>query len=343
MLRRVEFIGSGYESVRFFMVDTPTIAEAYEAAEKWYKETGQNFHYIGMEIPKEYAYNESIDTSAGGVAKLSDKAQKLLGFLREEYKDNGYLYSGSWPYNSLTERGFGKDVIHELQQEGKIQRRDCEDYAFELSTTERGNLITNHNLCSFWYEKHGDALLPEIQQEMRNVADVVESSLKNEMGLVSVRTMKVVGDSKKPDRIEVPCAFSVGQVVNLEYDLPKRQQHTGYSGITFVPRGKAVGQFMVTDVIHNLLVQPSINLLEVQSLCEEFNKLYPQERTMMVFEDVLLKRMKEVEGTLEQKLENAIERSVNAQDKDIDEVLADASERSGASVSEGKQSEIVKE
>lgn len=37
MLRRVEFIGSGYECVRFVMVDTPTMAEAYEAAENWYR------------------------------------------------------------------------------------------------------------------------------------------------------------------------------------------------------------------------------------------------------------------------------------------------------------------
>lgn len=64
MLRKVEFIGSGYEVVGAVMVDTPTMAEAYEAAEKWYKETGQNFHYCEMEIPKEYAYNEHLESVA---------------------------------------------------------------------------------------------------------------------------------------------------------------------------------------------------------------------------------------------------------------------------------------
>lgn len=248
---------------------------------------------------------------------LSEKAQELLKFLREDYKDNGYMYSGSWPYESLKERGFDKEAIHELQKAGKIQRRDCDDYAFELSPTERGNLITDHSLCSVWHEKHGNAFLPEIQNEVRDAADVVESPFESKKGLVSVRTMKVVGDSKKPDRMDVPCAFSVGQVVNLEYDLPHKKGYSGYSLLSFIPGGKAVGPFMVTDVIHNMMVYPSMNLLEIQSLCEEFNKLYPQERTMMVFEDVMLKRMKNLDGSLEQKIESATERSAQNDQRDM--------------------------
>lgn len=69
MERKVEFIGSGHEVVRSVMVDTPTMAEAYEAAEQWYKETNQNFHYCEMEIPKEYAFNESfvMESSVDGL------------------------------------------------------------------------------------------------------------------------------------------------------------------------------------------------------------------------------------------------------------------------------------
>lgn len=223
------------------------------------------------------------------MGKLSEKARELLEFLRKDYKQSGYMYSGSWPYESLTRNGFEKEVIHELQEIGLLQRRDCDDYAFELSAEERGRLITGGDLCSVWYEKGGDALLAEIQNEVRDAADVVESSFENEKNMVSVRTLKVEGDSNWPDRIKVPCAFSVGQVVSLEYDKPKKLQRAGYH-LTEASDGKAVGQFMVTDVIHNLLVKPGMNLLEVQSLCDEFNKFYPHERTMVVFEDDLMAR-----------------------------------------------------
>jgi len=223
------------------------------------------------------------------MANLSQKAQELLSFMQKDYIEQGYMYSGSWPYTSLKGRGFDKETIHELQESGKIQKRNRDDYAFELSATERGVLISSHNLCSVWYEKKGNALLESIQAEIRDAAEI---PYNKDTGLLTVRTMKVQRDMEKPDQMEVACPFSIGQIINLEYDLPRKTAYTGYSSASFTPRGKAVGQFMVTDVIHNLMVSPGMNLLEVQSLCEEFNKLYPRERTMMVFEDVVLKRMK---------------------------------------------------
>lgn len=314
MERRVEFIGSGYEVVRFIMVDTPTMAEAYEAAERWYKETGQDFHYCEMEIPKEYAFNESQKKEAVSAApRLSEKARELFDFLWEDYKESGYLYSGSWPYESLRQRGFEKEVIQELRDAGRIQRRNCDDYAFELSTEVRGELVMRYNLCSVWYEKVGDALLPEIQQEAKSASGIITNQ---DTGKVTVRTVKNVGDMEKPDKVEVACSFAVGQVVNLKYDLPKTPWFDSASQQGYLPGGKAVGQFMVTDVVHNLLVQPSTNLIEVQSLCEEFNELYPQKRSMLVFEDVMLERMKELDGTLEQKILEAGERSGQRSEND---------------------------
>lgn len=243
------------------------------------------------------------------MANLSGKARELLEFFREDYKKDGYLYSGSWSYEALIERGYSKETIVELEAAEKIHRRHCKAYAFELSLAERGALITNHSLCSSWFEEAGRGLLPEIQNEVRDIADVAEVPSEQGKGLVSVRTMRPAGRDDRPDRVEVPCSFSVGQVVDLEYDLPKKTCYSGYAHQGSIPGGKAVGSFMVTDIIHNLLVYPGVNLLEVQSLCEEFNKLYPQERTMMVFEDVLLKRMKEHDRSLEEKLESAAERS----------------------------------
>lgn len=49
--KRVHFIGSGYESIRFIIVpyEMPN-NEAFEKALEWYKTTGQTFDYMEMEI-----------------------------------------------------------------------------------------------------------------------------------------------------------------------------------------------------------------------------------------------------------------------------------------------------
>lgn len=49
--KRVHFIGSGYESIRFVIVpyETPN-DEAFRIAEEWYKSTKQTFNYLEMEI-----------------------------------------------------------------------------------------------------------------------------------------------------------------------------------------------------------------------------------------------------------------------------------------------------
>ena len=42
---------------------------------------------------------------------LSEKSQELLKFLRDEYIDSGFMYSGSWPYIGLKEHGFSSEDI----------------------------------------------------------------------------------------------------------------------------------------------------------------------------------------------------------------------------------------
>ena len=49
-MKRVHFIGSGYESVKFICVEAETNGEAFKKAEEWYKTTGQTFKYLEMEI-----------------------------------------------------------------------------------------------------------------------------------------------------------------------------------------------------------------------------------------------------------------------------------------------------
>ena len=47
---RVYFIGHGYESVKFIVVEAETNGEAFRKAEEWYKATGQTFDYVILEI-----------------------------------------------------------------------------------------------------------------------------------------------------------------------------------------------------------------------------------------------------------------------------------------------------
>lgn len=50
-MKRVHFIGHGYESIRFILVEEElTSAEAFAKAEEWYKKTGQTFDYVELEI-----------------------------------------------------------------------------------------------------------------------------------------------------------------------------------------------------------------------------------------------------------------------------------------------------
>lgn len=94
MLRKVEFIGSGYEVVKFVMVDTETMAGAIAAAQQWYQETGQDFHYCEMEIPKEYAFNPTIVDAmhftvkengvvVGACCKVNENTGEVYGFCNE--------------------------------------------------------------------------------------------------------------------------------------------------------------------------------------------------------------------------------------------------------------------
>lgn len=221
---------------------------------------------------------------------ISESSQKLLKFMRDDYIKNGYMYSGSWPYTSLKEEGFTKDDISELQKAGLLQRRNCEEYAFELTASERGNLITNHNLCSVWCEEMGSPLLREVQEEARNAADI---SLDENSGLMCVSTMKNVGDTQNPDRTQVKCPFIIGQVIQVEYDLPKKSS------------GRSVGDFMVTNIVCNMLFSPNTNMIELQSLSDAFNKIHPDSRTMLLFEDIILKRMKQPTASLEAQIKNA--------------------------------------
>lgn len=47
---RVDFLGSGYECVRFVHVVAPTPGDALQTAMEWYLSSDQDFDFIGLEI-----------------------------------------------------------------------------------------------------------------------------------------------------------------------------------------------------------------------------------------------------------------------------------------------------
>lgn len=52
MRKRVHFIGSGYESVRFVIVDAETNGEAIRRALEEYERNGWDFHYCELEVER---------------------------------------------------------------------------------------------------------------------------------------------------------------------------------------------------------------------------------------------------------------------------------------------------
>lgn len=57
-MKRVHFIGSGYESIKWVYVDAETAGEAVEKAVQEYEDNGWDFPYNEIEVDK-YDYKKS--------------------------------------------------------------------------------------------------------------------------------------------------------------------------------------------------------------------------------------------------------------------------------------------
>ena len=80
--------------------------------------------------------------------------EELLKLFEDEYIDSGYLYSGCIPANATIFRKYEEhyELARSLVEEGKLQIRACEGYAFELPKQRRKELIREHNLIEKWRE-----------------------------------------------------------------------------------------------------------------------------------------------------------------------------------------------
>lgn len=260
-----------------------------------------------------------------------NEVKQIYELFKNEYITKGYMYSGMIPMNAPPLQAFPISMLYSMVEDGILQKRNCDGFAFELSPAERIRLLTECSLCSAWFEETGTAFLHEIQQEARSAAalPVTENG-------ITVATMRHEGDTDVPDKMTVQTPFSVGQVINMEYDLPKNPSWAAYNHYQDGHAGVRVGQFIVTDILHNMLVYPRMNMIAVQSLDADFNKLYPNDRSMLLFEDVVLKRMKDKLPSLDAQIQGAQERSASGKAAEVleyDSALAQrCSEVSGVDV-----------
>ena len=68
---------------------------------------------------------------------------------KDEYLNNGYMYSGSMGYSHIRNLGFSKEAIAELINCGLIEKRNCGAYAYQLINNVRKKLIQENNLETF--------------------------------------------------------------------------------------------------------------------------------------------------------------------------------------------------
>ncbi|MCR4719342.1 MAG: hypothetical protein K5768_06910 [Firmicutes bacterium] len=84
-----------------------------------------------------------------------------------------------------------------------------------------------------------------------------------------VRVIKREGDTSKPDNIETDTAFAIGDRFEMEYDwCTKMQCMNGYRPIWH----KAVAEFVVEDIVCNMLINPSSIWVRLKSDDKVFQK-----------------------------------------------------------------------
>lgn len=115
-------------------------------------------------------------------------------------------------------------------------------------------------------------------------------------------------DESKPEKAEIETPFSIGQRINVEYDLPRKgHQWRGYAEPGEIKCRKALGVFEVTDIYLNMLVNPNLIMVELTSRDEKFDRIHPDSKVMLIDEAVVLKRLKEIdEKMINDSLENKI-------------------------------------
>ena len=123
---------------------------------------------------------------------------------------------------------------------------------------------------------------------------------------IVVPTMKHIGDDRVPDALEVETPFSIGQELDFEYDIHNKMQRAqGYGGWTTFSGSKDIGHFKISGIFANMLISPPKTMVEVESLDERFNRIYPTYKTMVIEQESLLKRIRMQKPALDDTIQSA--------------------------------------
>lgn len=111
--------------------------------------------------------------------KFKREQIELYHLFKNEYIKNGYLYSGSFPKDSILIRdifkGTNKEKLISNMLENKIlQVRECKEPAYELTYNIRKILIDKYNLKEKWLEH-----TPQFVRETENEILTVEKNVNN--------------------------------------------------------------------------------------------------------------------------------------------------------------------
>lgn len=104
---------------------------------------------------------------------------ELYHLFKNEYINNGYLYSGSFPTDSILIRDIFKEtnkdkLISNMIENKILQCREYKELAYELTYNIRKMLISNYNLKEKWLEQN-----PQFEREIKNEIHILEKNINN--------------------------------------------------------------------------------------------------------------------------------------------------------------------
>ena len=102
---------------------------------------------------------------------------ELYHLFKNEYINNGYLYSGSFPKDSILIRdifkGTNKDkLISNMIENNILQIRECKEPAYELTYNVRKILIDKYYLKEKWIQQ-----TPQFEKETNNEINIVNKNV----------------------------------------------------------------------------------------------------------------------------------------------------------------------
>lgn len=130
------------------------------------------------------AKNTRNKTMSDQEQELTQIEQDALAVFKEKYIEHGYAFSGCVAANSdvlARLSGVGDELwaaIDHLIQLGLVQRRNCQALAFELTATQRLELIESHDLSDYW-QLAGSGPGGDEYAEILHVRSVIEKGRSN--------------------------------------------------------------------------------------------------------------------------------------------------------------------